>query len=297
MNKPKKEICSIAKTVILTQKNYKTVLKLYEVVCVCCYNDWNPGGKCRDFGFEFDKAANIISNLYTKSSGHKGKVVFAKLNCSQEQMIANEFNVKSSPTYLIIKNEKLLNVQFGNKPETAEYFLRFAERYIIGKKRFRERVPATVSAVKPVNILTELVTLDNYEETIKQYPFVFMMFYANWCYASQDTLQSFERTAIEVTKYYNTKRRYKKNSLIKFVRLDVTDNKKAVKKFAIRYYPTFKLVRHGIIGPNYENRGVWGFPNVMHDMVDFIKKCITKDEDAMREKQKEAMASSALISD
>lgn len=259
------------KALRLTRKWYKPLINTYDVVCIFFYFDKFEGEGRGDFGHEYDKAANILANLYPRERHQKGQAIMVKVNCSDERVLCEMFNIWSYPRYCIIKNGELLEA--GDPTErNTECFLQYVEQFIDNKKE--RPTEANRSRVVRFPIFSDKITLANYKNFVSGYDFVFIFFYATWYQSCKDALPLFEM-ANEVlsntyfTTYNSTK--YSANPpVLSLIRMNAGTDPAIVKKFGIRKYPTFKLVIQGRVCAEYKYDGtVEGFVN-------FIKHYIEK---------------------
>lgn len=89
--------------VSLTKQNFQTeVQQSDKPVVIDVYATWC--GPCKVMAPLFEELAKELGDQYT----------FAKLNVDEAREIATEYRVTSVPTFLFIKNNKLVGKEIGN---------------------------------------------------------------------------------------------------------------------------------------------------------------------------------------
>jgi thioredoxin 1 len=93
-------------TVEVTDANFKELVEKDGIVLLDWWASWC--GPCRTFGPVFEKVA----------SQHPD-VLFGKVNTEEQQALAGEFQIRSIPTLMILRDKVLLFSQPGALPEQA----------------------------------------------------------------------------------------------------------------------------------------------------------------------------------
>lgn len=252
------------KALRLTRKWYKTLINTYDVVCICFYCEWYPGNGRGNYREQYDKAANIIANLYPRERHQKGKAIMVKVNCSDEKVLAKMFNIGYYPFYQIIKNGELMETKYP-KWRSTEYFLQLIEEFIEDKK---SRLPEPDRSILPFGIYTEKLTLENYKKFVREREIVMIFFYASWYESCREALQLYEKANGEICNLYRPKY-YTANSIqtVAMARMEAGRNAAVIKKFRIKQYPTFKLFNNGSMHGEYKWDGKHeGFVNVLREL-------------------------------
>jgi len=93
-------------TVKITADNFEETVNKGGVVLLDWWAPWC--GPCRAFGPTFERVAAANPD-----------VVFGKINTEEEQELANQFQIRSIPTLMVIRDGVLLFSQAGMLPERA----------------------------------------------------------------------------------------------------------------------------------------------------------------------------------
>ncbi|HEV7896589.1 MAG TPA: thioredoxin [Planosporangium sp.] len=93
-------------TVALTAENFAETVSGEGIVLVDFWASWC--GPCRTFAPVYERA----------SAGHPD-ITFAKVDTEAEQLLASEFEVRSIPTVMAIRDGIMVFAQPGALPETA----------------------------------------------------------------------------------------------------------------------------------------------------------------------------------
>lgn len=93
-------------TVKLTKDNFEQIVTGSPVVAIDFWASWC--GPCRMFAPIFEAASDKYPN-----------VVFAKVNTEEEQELAANFNIRSIPTLMIVRDRVVLFSQAGALPASA----------------------------------------------------------------------------------------------------------------------------------------------------------------------------------
>jgi len=90
----------------LTQDNFDQVIADNSIVFVDFWAQWCA--PCLAFGEVFEKSANRNSDI-----------TFAKVNTEEQPELANDFNVRSIPLLIVLKDQIVIYSEAGALPETA----------------------------------------------------------------------------------------------------------------------------------------------------------------------------------
>jgi thioredoxin 1 len=93
-------------TVAITKESFKDVVEKDGIVLIDFWAPWC--GPCRMFGPVFEKVA-----------GENPDLTFAKVNTEEQQELAAEFDIRSIPTLMILRDQVLVFAQPGALPEPA----------------------------------------------------------------------------------------------------------------------------------------------------------------------------------
>lgn len=90
----------------LTAETFEATVTDNELVLIDFWAPWC--GPCRSF-----------APIYEKVSVRHPEVVFAKVNTEEEQALAAQFQIRSIPTVMVIRQQVILLAQPGVLPEAA----------------------------------------------------------------------------------------------------------------------------------------------------------------------------------
>lgn len=93
-------------TIELDKSNYETVINSNELVFVDFWAPWC--GPCRAFGPVYEKVSEKYSDIK-----------FTKVNTEEQIELAQNFQIRSIPTLMIVKNKQIVFFQPGMLPESA----------------------------------------------------------------------------------------------------------------------------------------------------------------------------------
>ena len=98
-------MAGLVEPVVLTDSNFASEVAKYPIMLVDFWAPWC--GPCRMVG-------PIVEQLAREYSG---RVAFGKLNVDDNQMVAGSFGIQSSPTMMILKAGKVVDVIVGALPK------------------------------------------------------------------------------------------------------------------------------------------------------------------------------------
>ena len=93
-------------TIELTKENFEETIKNNDIVLIDFWATWC--GPCKMFGPIFEEASNAHEN-----------VVFAKVDTEAQQELAAQFQIRSIPTLMAIKEQVIVFSQPGALPASA----------------------------------------------------------------------------------------------------------------------------------------------------------------------------------
>jgi thioredoxin 1 len=93
------------KPIEVTDENLDSIIHKYPLILIDCWAGWCA--PCR-------MIAPMIEELAKK---YRGRIVFGKLDVSQNMITANKFDVMAIPNLLIFKNGKLVDRIIGVQPQ------------------------------------------------------------------------------------------------------------------------------------------------------------------------------------
>ena len=88
----------------LTQNNFEEIKSSEKTVLIDFYADWC--GPCR-----------MVSPIVDKIASEHPEYLVCKVNVDDEPELANEFEVSSIPTLVVMRDGEIVNQSVGAKPE------------------------------------------------------------------------------------------------------------------------------------------------------------------------------------
>lgn len=88
----------------VTVQNIEEILNNKEIVILDFWADWC--GPCKSFGPIFDRVSDKFPDVF-----------FGKINCDQELDLSSDFQIRSIPTLVILKEKTIIYQESGNIPE------------------------------------------------------------------------------------------------------------------------------------------------------------------------------------
>lgn len=85
----------------ITEQNIEEVLDRYQLVILDFYADWC--GPCQNF-----------APIFYKVSKDYPQVAFGKINTEKEQLLSNDFSIRSIPTIFVLKEKTIIFEKSGS---------------------------------------------------------------------------------------------------------------------------------------------------------------------------------------
>lgn len=93
-------------TINLTKDNFEDILNQYDIVLMDFWASWC--GPCKSFAPIFEEVSNVFTDI-----------AFAKIDIESEHELAADFNVRSVPQLVVLKQNIVLFSEAGILPKTA----------------------------------------------------------------------------------------------------------------------------------------------------------------------------------
>lgn len=199
-------------------------------------------GHCKRAKPEFTEAANVFKD--------DPRVALAAVDCTKHSAICSVYEVKGYPT---IKYFSYLKTHADySSGRTANEFVTFLKNpeESMNSKPVAEPF-GSFPGVEYIIVLND----DNFEEEIKRYQRILIMFYAPWCGHCKSMKPDFADAARKVS---NT-------SEDRFAVIDCSVNSQTTEKYKIKGFPTILLFEDGEQTKTYEG------PRKADNFVQFLK--------------------------
>ncbi|XP_037938554.1 thioredoxin domain-containing protein 5 homolog [Teleopsis dalmanni] len=206
---------------------------------------------CQRLAPTWEELAKVFEN--------KDSVSIAKIDCTVNRPICQDFEVKGYPTLLWIEDGKKIEKYSGTRDlETLKtYTLKMLDAYV-------NTNDAEIEVVNVDNSKPVLLTADDFEKHTNE-GVLFVMFYAPWCGHCQKLGPIWEQLAVKM---------HASNKNVKIAKIDCTqsENKAVCQEQEVAGYPTLILYKNGDKQPEYD--GARGLADLQH----YINKMIGHDE-------------------
>ncbi|KAH8280859.1 hypothetical protein KR054_001722, partial [Drosophila jambulina] len=107
--------------VVVTKDNWENIISSNDLVLLSFYVDWCPYSKLLEPIFE-EAAAKVREKF-----PDEGRVVLGKVNCDEEEIVAQSFNIVKYPTLKIVRSAVLTRQEYRGQ-RSVEGFVEFVER-------------------------------------------------------------------------------------------------------------------------------------------------------------------------
>ncbi|PAV82219.1 hypothetical protein WR25_21804 [Diploscapter pachys] len=193
--------------VILTDKNFDAFLKKNPTVLVEFYAPWC--GHCKALAPEYEKAAA------------KSPIPLAKVDATIETELGKRFEIKGYPTLKFWKDSQGPVDYDGGRDEQGilDWIM-----------------PRVDPNYKPPPEEVVALTVETFDDFIKNNELVLVEFYAPWCGHCKKLTPEYEKAAQKLKS---------QGSKIRLAKVDATVEKKLGDQYGVSGYPTLKILRNG----------------------------------------------------
>lgn len=229
----------------LNDENFKPVLKKKTHALVMFYAPWC--GHCKRTKPEFVKAAEKFVD--------DPRIALAAVDCTKYQALCGVYNVKGYPTIKYFNYLKTVRDYSGGRTEAdLVKFLSNPDAQVSEEETAAALEPfGDFPGVEKVLILSD----NNFDDEIKKYERVLVMFFAPWCGHCKRMKADFAKAALMLeTDQLNG---------AKVAAVDCTVQRKLSERFEIHGFPTMKYFENGQVIADYDGK------RTAEAMVDFIK--------------------------
>uniref|UniRef100_A0A336KFI3 CSON002835 protein n=1 Tax=Culicoides sonorensis TaxID=179676 RepID=A0A336KFI3_CULSO len=241
-----------SEVVHLNDENFKPFLKKKTHVLVMFYAPWC--GHCKRTKPEFVKAAEKFVD--------DPRIELAAVDCTKYQALCGVYNVKGYPTIKYFNYLKNVRDYSGGRTE-ADFvkFLSDPDAAETVDNTPKEEPFGDFPGVEKVLILSET----NFDEEIKKYDQVLVMFYAPWCGHCKRMKPDFAKAALMLETEQLTGS--------KVAAVDCTVHRKLSERFQIQGFPTMKLFEKGQLSAEFDGK------RTADAIVDYLKTTAAKKSD------------------
>ncbi|XP_034839340.1 protein disulfide-isomerase A5 isoform X1 [Maniola hyperantus] len=234
----------------LDAATFRGTLRKIKHAVVMFYAPWC--GHCKSTKPEFTEAAEQFADELM--------VAFAAVDCTTQQELCSNYNVKGYPTLKYFSYfDKLIQDYSGGRKKAD--FVSFIHSQM-GEQRAKESTKSNQESGFGVNV--QLAGDSDFQDIIASPNPVFVMFYATWCGHCSTVKPAYSRLATALKN---------KNSPIKVIAVEAADNPKVADFAGVQTLPTFKIYANGKHLADYEG------DRSTDDMLNFCKTYFkVKDE-------------------
>ncbi|XP_023938732.2 protein disulfide-isomerase A5 [Bicyclus anynana] len=234
----------------LDAATFKSTLRKIKHAIVMFYAPWC--GHCKSTKPEFTQAADEFADELI--------VAFAAVDCTQQQELCSNYDVKGYPTLKYFNYFDKLVQDYNGGRKKAD-FVSFIHSQM-GELKAQQSMKSNQDAGFGVNV--QLAGDGDFEDIIASPNPTFVMFYATWCGHCSAVKPAYSRLATALKA---------ENSPIKAIAVDAGENQKVADIASVQTLPTFKIYSNGKFLASYEG------DRSTEDMLKFCKSYLkVKDE-------------------